>query len=113
MRGAALPGGRWPDDTQCGFKAFRAPACREIFARQKLDGFSFDVEVLALAAALGFKVADLPVEWHDEDATRLRLLTDGWTMIRDLRRVRPLVERSLREQPPRAAADRVARQGQS
>ena len=101
VRGAGLmPGGSWPEDTQCGFKAFRARAAREIFRRQQLNGFSFDVEVLALAAALGFRVEDLPVEWYDADATRLRLLRDGWTMVRDLRRVRPLVAQSLRDHPP-------------
>ena len=98
VRGRVLPGA-WTD-TQCGFKAFRAAAAREIFARQHLDGFSFDVEVLALAAGLGLRVEDLPVEWHDADATRVRLWRDGWAMLRDLRRVRALVARSLRENPP-------------
>jgi glycosyltransferase involved in cell wall biosynthesis len=81
-------------DTQCGFKAFRRPAARAIFTRQQLDGFSFDVEVLALAEALHLRVADLPVEWHHDDATRLRLLQDGWGMLRDMRRVRALVAKS-------------------
>ena len=95
-------GGHWTD-TQCGFKAFRRGAAQKIFRRQRLDGFSFDVEVLALAAALGLRVADLPVEWFDDRATRLNLWRDGWTMLRDLWRVRALVARSLREQPAGAA----------
>ena len=53
-------------DTQCGFKAFRRKACREIFSRQRLDGFAFDVEVLMLARRLGFAVADMPVEWSNQ-----------------------------------------------
>ena len=36
-------------DTQCGFKLFEAHAAREIFRRQRLDGFGFDVEVLYIA----------------------------------------------------------------
>src|SRR5690606_35446529 len=44
-------------DTQCGFKAFRREACREIFSRQCLDGFASDVEVLMLARRLGLRVA--------------------------------------------------------
>ena len=87
-------------DTQCGFKAFRARAAREIFSRQQLDGFSFDVEVLALAAALRLPVADLPVEWHDDRATRLHLWRDGRIMWHDVRRVPTLVDRALRDQPP-------------
>ena len=97
-RAGLLPGG-WAD-TQCGFKAFRHGAAQEIFSRQRLDGFSFDVEVLALAGGLGLRVVDLPVAWFDEAATRVRLWRDGLTMLRDLQRVRPLVARSLREQPP-------------
>ena len=97
-RAGLLPGG-W-EDTQCGFKAFRHAAAQEIFSRQRLDGFSFDVEVLALAAGLGLRVVDLPVAWFDADATRVRLWRDGLAMLRDLRRVRPLVARSLREHPP-------------
>ena len=97
-RAGLLPGG--VADTQCGFKAFRQAAAQEIFSRQKMDGFSFDVEVLALAAGLGLRVVDLPVAWYDEAATRVRLWRDGLTMLRDLQRVRPLVARSLREQPP-------------
>lgn len=93
-----LGAGDWTD-TQCGFKAFRRAAAAEIFSRQRLDGFSFDVEVLVLAAALGLRVVDLPVEWFDVKATTLRVFGDGWKMLRDISRVRALVERTLREQP--------------
>ena len=55
-----LGAGDWKD-TQCGFKEFRRAAAAEIFSRQRLNGFSFDVEVLVLAAALGLRVVDLPV----------------------------------------------------
>lgn len=87
-------------DTQCGFKAFRRDAAREVFARQRLDGFVFDVEILLLAARLGFGITDLPVRWADHPASTLSVARDGWRMLRDLARVRPLVERTLREQPP-------------
>ena len=36
-------------DTQCGFKLFRRDAARRVFSRQRLDGFSFDVEDLFIA----------------------------------------------------------------
>ena len=98
VRRRGLPGA-WTD-TQCGFKAFRAAAAREIFARQSIDGFSFDVEVLALAVGLGLRVEDLPVEWHDADATHVRLWRDGWAMLRDLWKVRALVRRNLKEGAP-------------
>ena len=57
------------------------------------------MEALALAAGLGLRVTDLPVAWYDEAATRVRLWRDGLAMLRDLQRVRTLVNRSLRERP--------------
>src|SRR5258708_2231384 len=62
-------------DTQCGFKAFRQAACREIFARQMVDGFAFDVEVLLLAERLGYVVEDLPVEWINSPETNADILS--------------------------------------
>lgn len=70
-------------DTQCGFKAFRRTAAEAIFARQHLDGFAFDVEVLLLARELGLRVADLPVEWRNSPESKVRLVRDSLQMLRD------------------------------
>ncbi len=88
-------------DTQCGFKAFRHEATREIFSRQHLDGFSFDLEILLLAQRLEGTtlVEDLPVDWCDEPASTLRPMRDGLKMLRDIFVVRSLVRRTLIEQP--------------
>ncbi len=86
-------------DTQCGFKAFRHAACREIFSRQTLDGFAFDVEVLLLAERLGHKIADLPVEWINSRESKVRIVRDSLAMLRDTLRVRRIVEASLRAAP--------------
>lgn len=87
-------------DTQCGFKAFRRDACQEIFSRQKLDGFAFDVEVLMLARLLGFKIDVLPVKWVNDEDSKVRIVRDSLKMLRDLIKTRWLVARSLREKPP-------------
>jgi dolichyl-phosphate beta-glucosyltransferase len=87
------------EDTQCGFKAFRKRACAEIFARQKTDGFAFDVEILMLARALGFKVDILPVRWVNSPDSKVRIWIDPLKMLWDLFRIRRLVRRSVREQP--------------
>ncbi len=60
-------------DTQCGFKLFEARAAREIFARQLLDGFGFDVEVLYIAQHLGFRAIEVPVRWNDAAGTKVSL----------------------------------------
>ncbi len=58
-----LPGIR---DTQCGFKAFEREAAHKIFARQKILGWGFDLEVLAIARKLGYsiEIIDTP-DWRD------------------------------------------------
>jgi len=86
-------------DTQCGFKAFRRDAAREIFARQKLDGFAFDVEVLMLAQSMNFRVDVLPVRWFNSADSRVNIVRDSWRMFRDLLRIRRLVKHTLQEQP--------------
>lgn len=79
-------------DTQCGFKLFEAHAARDIFSRQKLDGFGFDVEVLAIARALGYRAAEVPVRWNDMPGTKVTcaggagafidLLSVRWNLLR-------------------------------
>jgi dolichyl-phosphate beta-glucosyltransferase len=61
-------------DTQCGFKLFRADAAREIFSRQRLDGFSFDVEDLVIAKVLGIKAIEVPVIWSNVEGTKVSTL---------------------------------------
>ena len=61
-------------DTQCGFKLFEANAAREIFRRQLLDGFGFDVEVLFIARRLGYRAVEVPVKWNDVQGTKVSTL---------------------------------------
>jgi dolichyl-phosphate beta-glucosyltransferase len=61
-------------DTQCGFKLYRRPVARQIFARQRLNGWLFDCEVLALARAQGFRVKEVGVVWRHQPGSRLRWL---------------------------------------
>lgn len=91
-------------DTQCGFKAFRRTACQEIFRRQTIDGFAFDVEVLLLAGRLGFKIEDRPVEWINSPDSRVNILADSLQMLRDAWRIRRLVDRNIRHTEPSLAA---------
>ena len=74
-------------DTQCGFKLFGAEAARAIFSACRLDGFSFDVEALFIARRRGYRVAELPVTWRNDAATRV----GAWKGLRaflDLARIR-------------------------
>jgi glycosyltransferase involved in cell wall biosynthesis len=64
-------------DTQCGFKAFRRRAAREIFSRVVQDGFGFDVEAVVWAEVMGLRIEELPVQWSDVDGTKVRPVQDG------------------------------------
>ena len=80
-------------DTQCGFKAFRAPAGKLLFHLSEAKGFAFDVEVLALSQLLGFRIVEVPVEWVEAKGTTVRPIRDPILMARDLLRTRRRCQR--------------------
>ena len=82
---AAVPG---IDDTQCGFKCFRAEAVRPIFQQLTIMGFAFDVELLFLARRAGLKILVVPIVWHFDGDTRVRPGRDALLMFRDVMRIR-------------------------
>jgi len=53
-------------DTQCGFKAFRDSAAEKIFSQTAIDGWGFDIEVLALARALQYRIGIVPAAWIND-----------------------------------------------
>jgi dolichyl-phosphate beta-glucosyltransferase len=58
-----------------------------------IDGWSFDVEVLASARAQGFRIREIPIEWHYREASKLRMVPHSLEMLRDLWRIRRRVRR--------------------
>ncbi|HEY1191252.1 MAG TPA: dolichyl-phosphate beta-glucosyltransferase [Gemmata sp.] len=83
-----LIGLRGIGDTQCGFKFFRAGVARDLFSRQRIDGYMFDVEVLSLAVRSGYQVKEIGVAWQDDGDTRLKLVSGNWKNLKDLFRIR-------------------------
>jgi glycosyltransferase involved in cell wall biosynthesis len=71
-------------DTQCGFKVFRRSSTRRAFEMLRVDGFGFDPELLFLIERLGGKVVEIPVQWDDNPATKVRFLRDAPKMFFDL-----------------------------
>ncbi len=76
------------EDTQCGFKCFRAAAAEDLFSRQRFNGWSFDVEVLYLARRRGFRIREVPISWYYQSDSRIRLASDSLSMFSDLLRIR-------------------------
>lgn len=52
-------------DYQCGAKAVRADAWREMRERCRREGFAWDLEFVSVAGSLGYDIAEVPVEWND------------------------------------------------
>ena len=71
-------------DTQCGFKAFRRGRARILFEQQRIERFGFDPEVLFLAKRHGLRVAEVPVRWSHDAATKVNVLADGIRMFFEL-----------------------------
>jgi dolichyl-phosphate beta-glucosyltransferase len=75
-------------DTQCGFKAFRRERTRIIFEQQRIERFGFDPEILFLAKRNGLRVAEIPVRWSHDSATKVNVVADGVRMLLELLLIR-------------------------
>jgi glycosyltransferase involved in cell wall biosynthesis len=75
-------------DTQCGFKAFTRACAQDVFKRQQITGFGFDVEILYLARKLGYGIKEVPVSWTYAASSRVDPVRDTIRMFRDVLAVR-------------------------
>lgn len=85
VRWFVLPG---LQDTQCGFKCFRAEVAELVFPLQTLDGMSFDAEVLFIARKMGFDIQEIGIDWTFNADSRVRLVEDSMRMAFDLLSIR-------------------------
>jgi dolichyl-phosphate beta-glucosyltransferase len=60
-------------DTQCGFKVFSGNTARHIFAKLSMRGWSFDIELLALARYFGYTIKEMPIIWYNDDNSHVTL----------------------------------------
>lgn len=86
-------------DTQCGFKAFNQRSRKVVFPKVLADwekmrakgaavNAGFDVEILFLAKKLGFKIVEMPVDWHHVGTERVQLIKDALEAIKDILRIK-------------------------
>ncbi|MFG2334394.1 glycosyltransferase [Streptomyces sp. NPDC048604] len=74
-------------DSQCGFKFFSGPLAREIAGHCHVDGFAFDVELLARVLRAGDDVVEVPVVWTDVPGSTFSAGRDGLRSMADLLRI--------------------------
>ncbi len=67
-------------DAACGAKLFTRAAASDVFTRQKIERFAFDIEVLSLAQRLGYKVVEIPVDWTAIPGSKVSLVWDSLNM---------------------------------
>ena len=76
------------EDSQCGFKMFTAAAVQAILPHTLVNGWAFDVEMLAIARAKGLRIVEVPIEWHYRSESRLSVARDGLSMLREILAIR-------------------------
>ncbi|MBL8237552.1 MAG: glycosyltransferase family 2 protein [Bryobacterales bacterium] len=75
-------------DTQCGFKFFRHDLAKAVFALQEIDGYMYDVEIIALAIRMGARLEQVPIRWRDDADSRLDLVAGNIQNLKDIFRIR-------------------------
>lgn len=73
--------GLWYADFQCGAKLFKRHVIEKIAPLLTIKQWAFDVELLYLCKKFGFKVAEIPTVWHDQDGSKLRVMHSGLRML--------------------------------
>lgn len=83
------------NDTQCGFKCFRAAVAEDIFGLQTLHGWSFDIELLYIARKHGYRTKEIPIHWYHHPETKVSALRDAVQMIKDIFRIHANARRGV------------------
>lgn len=95
------------EDSQCPLKAFRRDAALRLFRLQRIDTWSFDAELLFLAARLGLRVTKVPVRWRAVPGSHLRLnlksALEVWNLVRIRWHHRAVSPATLAEEVPQPA----------
>ena len=74
-------------DTQCGFKFFAGEVARQLISECRVDGFVFDVELLARLQDEHYEIREVPVIWTDRAGSTFHVVRDGFAALRDVSRL--------------------------
>ncbi|HDD54948.1 MAG TPA: glycosyltransferase family 2 protein [Chloroflexi bacterium] len=76
------------NDTQCGFKCFTRESARDLFGKQTLDGWSFDIELLYMARQRGYKIVEVAIPWIFHQESKVHAVRDALQILLDIRTIR-------------------------
>jgi glycosyltransferase involved in cell wall biosynthesis len=94
-------------DAQCGFKAIRREAARELLPLVQDDAWFFDTELLVVAERAGLRIHEVPVDWTDDPDSSVDLVRTALDDLRGIARLgRSLVRGTL---PLREIGERLGR----
>lgn len=97
IRTLILPG---LNDTQCGFKCFRAKTTEELFHKQTITGWSFDIELLFLARRKTLRIREIPIRWKYDPDSKVSAVRDALRMLGDIFRIHLNAMRGLYDSKP-------------
>ena len=75
-------------DTQCGLKGFKASVAEDLFGVSRINGFTFDVEILYIALKRNYDIKRVPVTLRSQDGKSVSVLRHGLGMVLDLFRIK-------------------------
>jgi dolichyl-phosphate beta-glucosyltransferase len=76
------------NDTQCGFKCFTHQAARDLFEKQILTGWSFDIELLFIARQRGYLITEVAIPWFYHQESKVHAVRDALKILIDIRTIR-------------------------
>jgi glycosyltransferase involved in cell wall biosynthesis len=98
-------------DHQCGFKAASRRAIQRVVPQIRDQTWFFDTELLVLSEKQGFKVAEVPVRWIEDQDSRVKIVKTAWDDIKGVIRLRILLWQWMfgAGDPPRRMVDESPR----
>ncbi len=82
-------------DAHCGFKAFSADAASRLFSVASTDGWSIDLEILALCRKWELGFVEIPVRWCDDDRSQVRAGQDLWNSTAEFWQIKRRIEKCV------------------
>lgn len=85
-------GGLTLSDSQCGCKAYKGAAIKDIFSRCKTDGFAFDFETILWAQKLGYDFVEMPVKIINHRESKVNVVSDTFKMLKELKAIKQRIK---------------------